>query len=111
MEPKFQDLIEIVTLAYKAVTLEEPTNEEVNLLAGQGPKRALEILLIMQQSPKKVRSRIGFIKSAIEKNWTPNTPPVKLPRKQAKRLYDLSQEVVGSTIQRDPNAFNEWLSD
>ena len=46
---------ELVKLAYEAVTLTSPTDQMVQILAYVGIKRTLEILLIMQQSPHKVK--------------------------------------------------------
>lgn len=77
----------------------------------------MEILLIMQQSPSKVKNPDGFIKKAIRENWSPESVPIKLPRKQSKRLYDISQQDYNpindnedETYKRkDP--FYNWLED
>ncbi|MEB2494312.1 helix-turn-helix domain-containing protein [Peribacillus frigoritolerans] len=83
---------DLVTLAYKAVTLTSPTEDMVALLSHLGIQRCLEVLLIMQQSPKKVRNVEGFIKKAIRENWSPDKVPIRLPRNQSKRLYELTQD-------------------
>lgn len=46
----------------------------------------------MQQSPTKVKNPNGFIKKAIRENWSPDSFLVKIPRKQGKHLYDLTQQ-------------------
>lgn len=84
--------LELVKLAYEAVTLTSPTQEILTLLSVVGIKRTLEILLIMQQSATKVKNPDGFIKKAIRENWSPTTVPVKLPKKQSKHIYDLTQQ-------------------
>lgn len=71
----------LVTIAFEAVTLTTPTEEIVAILSLIGIKRTLEILLIMQQSPTKVKNPLGFIKRAIRENWTSSTLPQKLNRR------------------------------
>ena len=84
--------LELVKLAYEAVTLTSPTEDILPLLSVVGIKRTLEILLIMRQSATKVKNPDGFIKKAIRENWSPTTIPVKLPKKQSKHIYDLTQQ-------------------
>ena len=83
---------ELVKLAYQAVTLTSPTDEILSILSVVGIKRTLEILLIMQQSATKVKNPDGFIRKAIRENWSPTSTPIKLPKKQSKRLYELTQQ-------------------
>lgn len=86
------DETELVKLAYEAVTLTSPSDDILTMLSIIGIKRTLEILLIMQQSPTKVKNPDGFIKKAIRENWNPNSVPIKLPKKQSKRIYELTQQ-------------------
>ena len=90
---------ELVKLAYEAVTLTSPTNEILSILSVVGIKRTLEILLIMQQSATKVKNPDGFIRKAIRENWSPTSIPIKLPKKQSKRLYELTQQEFDKSIQ------------
>jgi len=83
---------ELVRLAYEAVTLTSPTDDILSILSFVGIKRTLEVLLIMQQSPAKVKDPNGFIKKALRENWEPESVPVKKPRKQGKHLYDFTQQ-------------------
>ena len=62
------DETELVKLAYQAVTLTFPTDEMLSILSVVGIKRTLEILLIMEQTPPKVKNPGEFIKKAIRKN-------------------------------------------
>lgn len=107
------DEIELVKLAYQAVTLTSPANEMLSILSVLGIKRTLEILLIMQQSPSKVKNPEGFIKKAIRENWSPTSTPIKLSRKSSKRLYDLSQkDFENSVVNNERKAFvpiYNWL--
>ena len=89
---------ELVKLAYQAVTLTSPADEMLSILSLLGIKRTLEILLIMQQSPSKVRNPDGFIKKAIRENWSPSTTPIKLSSKPGKRLYELTQKDFESSV-------------
>lgn len=91
VQQEFEEL-ELVKLAYETVTLTSPTEEILNLLSVVGIKRTLEILLIMQQSTSKVKNPDGFIKKVIRENWSPTTIPVKIPKKQSKHIYDLTQQ-------------------
>lgn len=82
---------ELVKLAYETVTLTSTTDEILSILSVVGIKRTLEILLIMQQSAVKVKNPDGFIRKTIRENWSPTSTPIKLPSKQSKRIYELSQ--------------------
>lgn len=83
---------ELVKLAYQAFTHTSPTDEILSILSVVGIKRTLEILLIIQQSATKVKNPDGFIRKAIRENWSPTSIPIKLPKKQSKRLYELTQQ-------------------
>lgn len=89
-----QHELELIKLAYQAVTLTSPTDEILFVLSVVGIKRTLEILLIMQQSATKVKNPDGFIKKAVRENWSPTTVPVKLPKVQSKKIYDLSEQDI-----------------
>jgi excisionase family DNA binding protein len=109
---------ELVKLAYEAVTLTSPTDEILSILSVVGIKRTLEILLIMQQSATKVKNPEGFIKKAIRENWSPTSVPVKLPKKQSKRLYDLTQQDYYNAMQNQGEStykpkilLYNWLED
>ncbi len=71
---------DLIILAYQVVTLTTPTDELLELLTSVGLKRTLELLLVMQQSPTKVKNPIGFFKRAIKENWTPSTLPQRVDR-------------------------------
>ncbi|KZR59360.1 helix-turn-helix domain-containing protein [Pseudobacillus badius] len=109
--------IELVRLAYEAVTLTSPTDEILSILSVVGIKRTLEILLIMQQSATRVKNPDGFIKKAIREGWSPSSVPVKLPKKQSKRLIDLTQQDFDESIKTENRyhtpkvPFYNWLED
>lgn len=110
------DETELVKLAYEAVTLTSPTDEILSILSVVGNKRTLEILLIMQQSATKVKNPDGFIRKAIRENWGPTSTPIKMPRKQSKRVYELSQneyqEQFNTVENQQPKIpFYNWLED
>ncbi len=46
----------------------------------------------MQQSATKVKKTDGFTHKAIRENWSPTSIPIKLQKKQSKRLYELTQQ-------------------
>jgi excisionase family DNA binding protein len=108
---------ELVKLAYQAVTLCSPTDEMLSILSVVGIKRTLEILLVMQQSAKKVKNPSGFIRKAIRENWSPTSIPIKMPKKQSKRLYELTQQDYQqklSKVDKQQSAeipFFNWLED
>ncbi|BCB37330.1 hypothetical protein BCJMU51_2214 [Bacillus cereus] len=107
----------LVKLAYEAVTLTSPTKEIYSVLSVIGIKRTLEILLIMQQSATKVKNPDGFIRKAIRENWSPTTLPVKISKKQNKRLSDLTQQDYDAMQNNAENthqskiALYNWLED
>ncbi|MFF5399793.1 helix-turn-helix domain-containing protein [Peribacillus butanolivorans] len=106
-----------VTLAYKVATLTSPTENMVELLSHVGTQRCLEILLVMQQSRLKVRNVEGFIKKAIRENWIPDSVPIKLPRNQSKKLYELTQDEFLQIANKKENPapsnvpFYNWLEE
>lgn len=99
------------------VTLTSPTDEILSILSVVGIKRTLEILLIMQQSPTKVKNPDGCIRKAIRENWSPTSIPIKLPKKSSKRLYDLTQQKFENNLtqvnnqQSKPVPFYNWLEE
>lgn len=99
---------ELVTLAFEAVTLTHPTQEITELLSNCGIKRTLEILLIMQQSPTKVKNPLGFIKRAIRENWTPFT----LPQNVNRRIQNFNEKYgFDSTPLPNEFPFYNWLTE
>ncbi|MGA3601639.1 hypothetical protein ACPCXA_16175 [Lysinibacillus agricola] len=67
---------ELVKLAYQTVTLTLPSDELLLILSVVRIQRTLEILLIMQQTPSKVKNPDGLNKKAIrEKNLSPISTP------------------------------------
>jgi excisionase family DNA binding protein len=123
VEQSEEDLIsdtyetELVKLAYQAVTLTYPTDEILSILSVSGIKRTLEILLIMQQSATKVKNPDGFIRKAIRENWSPSTIPIKMPKKQSRRVYELTQEDFEQGLVKledqpsDKAPFYNWLEE
>lgn len=112
------DESELVKLAYQAVTLTSPIDEILSILSVVGIKRTLEILLTMQQSAAKVKNPDGFIKKAVRENWNPTSVPVKLPKKQSNRLYDLAQHQRITNVSNPHNEpykrkvpFYNWLEE
>jgi excisionase family DNA binding protein len=86
------DETELINLAYQAVTLTTPTEETLRNLSTVGIERTLEILLIMNQSATKVKNPEGFIKRAIQENWSPNTVPIKMLQRKSKYVFELTQQ-------------------
>jgi hypothetical protein len=108
---------ELVNLAYQAVTMTHPTEEMLNELSNIGIKRTLELLLCLQQSPTKVRNVAGFLKKGIKENWGPASIPIKLPRNQSKRIYELTQQDYKERIAHEEKSytpkvpFYNWLEE
>jgi hypothetical protein len=69
-----------LALAYQIATLTYPSLEVIQLLEPLQLDRALELLLILRQSPRPVKSPLNFLRRAIEENWTPETMPEKVNR-------------------------------
>lgn len=97
---------ELVSLAYQAVTMTSPTDTIINLLNYIGIRRTLEILLIMSQSPKKVKNPEGFIRKAISKGWSPSTLPIKKERNIARVESSKIPEYKPSAV-----PFYNWLEE
>jgi hypothetical protein len=69
-----------IALAYQIATLTYPSFEVMQLLENQPFGRSLELLLILRQSPKPVKSPLNFLRRAIEGGWAPETMPEKVNR-------------------------------
>lgn len=69
-----------IALAYQIATLTYPSFEVLELLLPLPYERTLELLLILRQSPKSVKSPLNFLRRALEENWTPETMPQKMNR-------------------------------
>jgi hypothetical protein len=71
----------------------------------------------MQQSPTKVRSINGFLKKGIKENWGPASIPIKLPRNQSKRIYELTQQEYEERIAHEEKSYTQnvpfynWLEE
>ncbi|WP_052410474.1 hypothetical protein [Paenibacillus durus] len=66
---------------YRIATLTEPTEEIRSLLGDLAFDRVLELLLMLRQSPGKVRHPEGFLRRAILEDWQPGQIPQKLDRR------------------------------
>ncbi|MBP1931843.1 helix-turn-helix domain-containing protein [Ammoniphilus resinae] len=97
---------DLIILAYQAVTLTTPTDELLELFTSIGIKRTLELLLVMQQSPTKVKNPLGFFKRAIKENWTPSTLPERVNRHRQNLEERLGYQ---SNNQSQPFPFYNWL--
>lgn len=69
-----------IALAYQTATLTYPSFEIMELLKPLPFERVLELLLIMRQSPRPVKSPLNFLRRAIQEGWSPETMPEKVDR-------------------------------
>lgn len=74
------DKISAIIKTYQIATLTYPVFEVIEVLKPLPFERTLEILLIMRQSPRPVKSPLNFLRRAIEENWTAETMPEKTNR-------------------------------
>lgn len=74
------DRHQAIALAYQIATLTYPSFEVMELLLPLPYERTLELLLILRQSLKPVKSPLNFLRRALEENWTPETMPQKVNR-------------------------------
>ena len=70
--------VRAIALAYQTATLTYPSFEIMELLRPLPFERVLELLLIMRQSPRPVKSPLNFLRRAIQEGWSPETMPEKL---------------------------------
>lgn len=71
--------IRAIATAYQIATLTYPSFEVIELLKPIPFVRVLELLLIMRQSPRPVKSPLNFLRRAQE-NWTAETMPERVDR-------------------------------
>ncbi|WP_068612569.1 hypothetical protein [Paenibacillus tuaregi] len=72
--------ISAIATAYQIATLTYPSFEVIELLKPLPFERVLELLLIMRQSPRPVKSPLNFLRRAIQENWSAETMPEKVNR-------------------------------
>ncbi|MNW54622.1 hypothetical protein D3C74_322310 [compost metagenome] len=72
--------VKAIALAYQTATLTYPSFEIMELLKPLPFERVLELLLIMRQSPRPVKSPLNFLRRAIMEGWSPETMPEKVDR-------------------------------
>lgn len=72
--------IRVIAIAYQIATLTYPSFEVIELLKPLPFERVLELLLIMRQSPRPVKSPLNFLRRAIQENWSAETMPQKVNR-------------------------------
>jgi hypothetical protein len=72
--------IRSIATAYQIATLTYPSFEVIELLSPLPFERVLDLLLIMRQSPRPVKSPLNFLRRAIQENWTAETMPEKVDR-------------------------------
>jgi hypothetical protein len=108
-----EDIRESVALAYQAVTMTSPQEDILGLLSHQGIKRALEILVVVKQSPTPVKNINKFIEKCINENWSPSTVPIKQQRKVSRipaKKKDKPELGPQQETQHQPVPFYDWLS-
>ncbi|MBT2721424.1 helix-turn-helix domain-containing protein [Bacillus sp. ISL-46] len=101
-----EDIKELVKLAYQAVTLTIPTEDIIDILSFVGIKRCLEILLIMQQNHKTIKSPKSYIRKAIAYGWSPSEPPALM--KRAENIRSTSEKPKEES---KPIPFYNWLEE
>lgn len=72
--------IQAIATAYQIATLTYPSFEVIELLKPLPFERVLELLLIMRQSPRPVKSPLNFLRRALQEGWTAETMPEKVDR-------------------------------
>lgn len=81
--------IDAIVQVYRIATLNEPTDEVMELLASVSFDRALEVLLLMRQYGKPIRTPGNFLRRAIQEGWTPETTQ----RTANRRLENIEQNI------------------
>lgn len=73
---------------YRIATLQEPSDETIDMLSAVPFERALEVLLVMRQYGKPIRTPGNFIRRALAEGWTPETAP----RPANRRLENIEKD-------------------
>ncbi|PSL41286.1 hypothetical protein B0H94_12032 [Salsuginibacillus halophilus] len=77
---------ELIHMAFRLATLTDPSEEMQEVLEKQGVEAAFQALLVLRQSPKRVRNVEGFLKKALVMGWGPSTVPVRRSRLEAPQM-------------------------
>lgn len=83
-----------IEAVYQIATLTHPTVDVIELLRPLPFERTLDLLLILRQSPKPVKSPANFLRRAIQEGWTAETLPENIDRK-VQRINQRSYERKG----------------
>lgn len=102
---------EAVRMVYEIATLTHPSEDILDLLCQHPIERCLEVLLILRQSPKKVKAPERFIIRALEENWTPDTVPQKVDRrrKAQNRWSEPTQPQENNSENDEEFPFYNWV--
>lgn len=79
-----------VYMSYKIAMLADPDDEMMELLCSISYERVLEILLIMRESSRPIRTPLNFVRRAIAEGWSTSTQPQQVNRRlenHTKRIY------------------------
>lgn len=74
------DKADFVSRVYEITTLTHVTDEILHLLTPLPMERTLELLLLIRQQQKPVKSPLNFLRRAVVENWTAETLPQKVNR-------------------------------
>lgn len=66
---------EAISLAYEIATLATISDDLLEELVQLDFMRVLEVLLILRQSPNRIKAPANFIRSAIRNGWKPGAAP------------------------------------
>ncbi|MDQ0497252.1 hypothetical protein [Paenibacillus brasilensis] len=72
---------EAIDQIYRIATLTEPTAAVRELFAPVSFERALEVLLVLRLSSKKINNPVGFLRRALQEGWRPETTGEKVNRR------------------------------
>lgn len=95
-----------IIMVYQIATMTYPSPEIINLLCDYPFERCLEVLLVLRQSPNKVKAPERFIKRALEEGWTSATTPRNVKCKSAAQ-----NENRQGDQERVVFPFYNWLED
>ncbi|MED1851866.1 hypothetical protein P4V33_09410 [Brevibacillus borstelensis] len=77
---------EAIRLAYQIATLNEIPDDLLGELTQLDYLRVLEVLLVLRQSPNRIKAPANFIRSAIRNNWKPGgTPEKRISEKKSEK--------------------------
>lgn len=92
------DKLKLIVMGYQIANLHYPSDEVTELLLNLSHDRILELMLVMRQSSRPIKSPVNFLRRAINEGWSAETMPRKINRIRYENEIKIYQQ-LGYTLE------------